>query len=259
MSKMGISVVDSYRGAHLFDILGLHKSVVDRCFPGTPAPLFQGSGSDLREASAADVAAGCGLRRRSCRTMAGCGFARRSWPSRMAGSRATVKALQTVVGSTRAGVVAGDPAAAFAILRERADSREPAVLRDLLAIRPAGAALALDEVESARASVQAVCGERDVAGQSLSPEAHQCITIAMNTLGGRSNTGEGGEDREVYRVRLLRRWRMPSGGGAMQAGGTAVAEMPLIRGGASDAAEQQDQAGGFRAVWRDGGVPGACG
>ncbi len=39
MSKMGISVVDSYRGAHLFDILGLHASVVDRCFPNTPAPL----------------------------------------------------------------------------------------------------------------------------------------------------------------------------------------------------------------------------
>ena len=39
MSKMGISVVDSYRGAHLFDLLGLHASVVDRCFPNTPAPL----------------------------------------------------------------------------------------------------------------------------------------------------------------------------------------------------------------------------
>src|SRR5260370_12363760 len=39
MSKMGISVVDSYRGAHLFDILGLHSSVVARCFVDTPAPL----------------------------------------------------------------------------------------------------------------------------------------------------------------------------------------------------------------------------
>ncbi len=39
MSKMGISVVDSYRGAHLFDILGLHASVVERCFRDTPAPL----------------------------------------------------------------------------------------------------------------------------------------------------------------------------------------------------------------------------
>ena len=39
MSKMGISVVDSYRGAHLFDILGLHASVVERCFVNTPAPL----------------------------------------------------------------------------------------------------------------------------------------------------------------------------------------------------------------------------
>jgi len=39
MSKMGISVVDSYRGAHLFDSLGLSKEVVERCFEGTPAPL----------------------------------------------------------------------------------------------------------------------------------------------------------------------------------------------------------------------------
>ncbi len=39
MSKMGISVVDSYRGAHLFDSLGLSQEVVDRCFFGTPAPL----------------------------------------------------------------------------------------------------------------------------------------------------------------------------------------------------------------------------
>jgi glutamate synthase (ferredoxin) len=46
--------------------------------------------------------------------------------------------------------------------------------------------------------VQAVCGERDELG-SLSPEAHQTITAAMNSMGARSNTGEGGEDPDVYR------------------------------------------------------------
>src|SRR6202020_2660164 len=58
-----------------------------------------------------------------------------------------VKALQTVVGSTRAGVPSDDPTAAFHIFSEGVDSREAATLRDLLEIRPAGPALGLDEVE----------------------------------------------------------------------------------------------------------------
>ena len=91
MSKMGISVVDSYRGAHLFDILGLHSSVVARCFVDTPAPL---RGLDLRElerAASADMgprAAGDeAALLASCRIMDGCDSARRMFQSRMRGSR----------------------------------------------------------------------------------------------------------------------------------------------------------------------------
>ena len=92
MSKMGISVVDSYRGAHLFDILGLHKSVVERCFPETPAPL---SGIGFAELDRRLRLSWIWLRvlkrmrRRSqtCRTMAGFASARPTRPSRTSGSR----------------------------------------------------------------------------------------------------------------------------------------------------------------------------
>ena len=88
MSKMGISVVDSYRGAHLFDILGLHSSVVERCFADTPAPLsgigFAELERQLRQTWAPSDAS---RRRPSCRIMGGCGSARRMCRSRMRGSR----------------------------------------------------------------------------------------------------------------------------------------------------------------------------
>jgi glutamate synthase (NADPH/NADH) large chain len=226
MSKMGISVVDSYRGAHLFDILGLHQSVVDRCFEGTPAPLsgigfaeldrqlrlgWQPAGSE----AAADLPDYGWVR-----------FRKAEVAEPHAWQPMTVKALQTVVGSTRAGVVPPDPSAAFAIYNQEIAARPPAVLRDLLEIRPVGAPISLDEVESASSICKRFVASAMSLG-SLSPEAHQCITIAMNTIGGRSNTGEGGEDREVYRVPAQVPSSGPSGGGlaSQSAGGTAVAEM----------------------------------
>ncbi|MEI9980738.1 MAG: glutamate synthase-related protein [Edaphobacter sp.] len=102
-------------------------------------------------------------------------------------------------GSARNVPQPADPAEAFAIFTKDVIARDPAVLRDLLEIRPAGAELALSEVEP-----QADLYKRFVASAmslgSLSPEAHQTITAAMNMLGGRSNTGEGGEDPAAYRV-----------------------------------------------------------
>ena len=113
----------------------------------------------------------------------------------------TVKALQTVFGSTRAGVKPVDRAASFAMYTEELLGREPAVLRDLLGVKAAGPALGLDEVEAAGSLAKRFVSSAMSLG-SLSPEAHTCITVGMNMLGGRSNTGEGGEDREVYRVEV---------------------------------------------------------
>ena len=81
-------------------------------------------------------------------------------------------------------------------------ARDPAVLRDLLEIRPAGPELALSEVETPASLCKRFVASAMSLG-SLSPEAHQTITAAMNMLGGRSNTGEGGEDSAVYRVQAV--------------------------------------------------------
>jgi glutamate synthase (NADPH/NADH) large chain len=222
MSKMGISVVDSYRGAGLFDILGLRDTVVDRCFPGTPNPL-SGIGfteldrrlraSWLGEAAQADLPDFGWVRFRKADTAEP-----HMWQP------PNVKALQTVVGSTRAGVPSEDPAAAFHIFSDGVDSREAATLRDLLEIRPAGAQLGLDEVEKPADICKRFIASAMSLG-SLSPEAHQTITAAMNMLGARSNTGEGGEDPDVYRPVDGR-----DGGGSVATasvggGGTAVAEL----------------------------------
>ena len=226
MSKMGISVVDSYRGAHLFDILGLHKSVVERCFFGTPAPLsgigFSELDKHLRQTWLSKEAAAAAAELPDygwVRFRKADGAEPHGWQP------GNVKALQTATGGTRAGVAPADPAAAFAIFSQELTSREPAVLRNLLAIRPYGAPIDLDEVEPAESLFKRFVSSAMSLG-SLSPEAHECITIAMNTIGGRSNTGEGGEDPEVYKVHAATRVVAGPGGTALQAsGGTAVAEM----------------------------------
>ena len=145
MSKMGISVVDSYRGAHLFDVLGLNRQVVEACFPGTPAPLggigFAEIDASLRASWGASGIAGAAelpdygwVRFRKAD-----GAEPHKWQP------PTVRALQTAFGSTKAGVKPADTGAAFKIFTDELTGREPVVLRDLLAIKPdAGGVLALD-------------------------------------------------------------------------------------------------------------------
>ncbi len=200
MSKMGISVVGSYRGAHLFDILGLNSTVVERCFVDTPAPLsgigFAEIEKQLRqswqapsegEAIAADLPDPGWVRFRG-----GASAEPHRWQP------PTVKSLQSVVGTARGVPPPTDPAGAFAILTRDIAARDAAVLRDLLEIRPAGPELRVEDVETPRSICKRFISSAMSLG-SLSPEAHQTITMGMNMLGGRSNTGEGGEDREVYR------------------------------------------------------------
>jgi glutamate synthase (ferredoxin) len=229
MSKMGISVVDSYRGAHLFDILGLHSSVVGRCFVDTPAPL-SGVGfaeverqirqtwqpADAAAAGAADLPDYGWVR-----------FRKADVSEPHAWQPPTVKALQSVVGSARNVPQPTDPAGAFAIYTQDVIARDPAVLRDLLEIRPAGPELAVGDVETTGDLCKRFIASAMSLG-SLSPEAHQTITAAMNMLGGRSNTGEGGEDSAVYRVQPVGAGPMDSGEGrslsARSGGGVALAE-----------------------------------
>jgi glutamate synthase domain-containing protein 2/glutamate synthase domain-containing protein 1/glutamate synthase domain-containing protein 3 len=212
MSKMGISVVDSYRGAHLFDSLGLGPEVIDRCFFGTPAPLG-GIGFSELEAQIRQVWAATQNPPQEpgedgtpapvvtiSKDLPDYGWVRfrkadkaepHTWQPQ------TVKALQTVVGSARGVAAVAEPAVAWAAFATQAVEKEPAVLRDLLEIRPAGAPLPLEHVEAPSNMYKRFIASAMSLG-SLSPEAHHTITAAMNTIGARSNTGEGGEDPAVY-------------------------------------------------------------
>jgi len=89
-------------------------------------------------------------------------------------------------------------AATVSAYARAADERQPAVLRDLLQIKAAGPNLELAEVEPPSSLARRFIASAMSLG-SLSPEAHQTITTAMNQLGARSNTGEGGEDPAAYK------------------------------------------------------------
>ena len=230
MSKMGISVVDSYRSAHLFDILGLHETVVEKCFFGTPAPLSGiGFGEIERRLRASwrapELAAVPDLP-----DFGWVRFRKAEGAEPHLWQPPTVKALQTTVGSARNVAAVTDAAAQFAIYSQGVDVHDAVRLRDLLEIRPAGAELAISEVEPPEELCRRFCASAMSLG-SLSPEAHQTVTAAMNLLGGRSNTGEGGEDPAVYHVPASGPTRHGGDGSATLAssqavgGGTAVAEL----------------------------------
>ncbi len=236
MSKMGISVVDSYRSAHLFDILGLHETVVEKCFFGTPAPLSgigfgeierrvrESWGSPLGTASAAGAPAADLPDFGWVRFRKADGAEPHLWQP------PSVKALQTVVGSARNVAAVSDAAAQFAIFSQGVDVHDAVRLRDLLEIRPAGPELPTSEVEPAETLCYRFCASAMSLG-SLSPEAHQTVTAAMNMLGARSNTGEGGEDPAVYRAQRSGYKPQSSRDGDVTAvageasGGVAVAEL----------------------------------
>ncbi len=200
MSKMGISVVDSYRGAYQFDILGLSDEVVKRCFPRTPAPLG-GVGFDVIEHRIREQWGSPKLDSKGQLDLPDYGwvkFRRADEAEPHAWAPMSVKSLQSVVGSARNVPLPADASEAFRMYSHDVAAREPANLRDLLEIRPAGQEIALDKMAPASTLYKRFAASAMSLG-SLSPEAHSTITIAMNMLGGRSNTGEGGEDSDVYR------------------------------------------------------------
>ena len=182
ISKMGISTIHSYRGAQLFEAIGLADNVVDLCFTGTTSRI---AGADFEE-----------LQNDQRVLLA---FA---WdPTTTLEQGGLLKFIHggeyhaynpDVVRTMHAAVESGD----FELYREYADTvnkRKPMVLRDLLSIREDIDSVSLDDVES----WEDIVLRFDSAGMSLgalSPEAHESLAEAMNTLGGRSNSGEGGED-----------------------------------------------------------------
>ncbi len=187
ISKMGISTINSYRGAQLFEIVGLHDEVVNLCFKDTVSRIQGARFADLEaeQVQLAERRPGDGGR-----PIEPGGLLKYIHGGEYhAYNPDVVQTLQQAVGS-------GD----YADYQEYArlvNDRPVATLRDLFRLRPAAAPIPLDEVEP----VEAILPRFDSAGMSLgalSPEAHEALAMAMNRLGGRSNSGEGGEDPARY-------------------------------------------------------------
>jgi glutamate synthase (ferredoxin) len=192
ISKMGISTIHSYRGAQIFEAIGLGRALVDRYFTWTASRI---SGADL------DVVARESMARHH-----------RAYPSRPVGPREldwggeyqwrrdgeyhlfnpdTVFRLQH---ATRSGQ--------YRVFKEYTalvddQSRTRATLRGLFELREAPNPIPLHEVEPVEAILKRFATGAMSYG-SISLEAHQTLAIAMNRLGGKSNTGEGGEDPARY-------------------------------------------------------------
>jgi glutamate synthase (NADPH/NADH) large chain len=186
MSKMGISTIGSYRSSQLFEIVGLHEEVVDSCFPGTVSRIQGADFSDI-EADQRELAV-------------------RAWdrlaPVDRGGLLKYVHGGEyhmynpDVIATLQAAVITGD-CDQYKTYASLVNDRPASTLRDLFALNPQRAAIPLEEVES----IEEIVKRFDSAAMSLgalSPEAHEALAIAMNRLGARSNSGEGGESRDRY-------------------------------------------------------------
>jgi glutamate synthase (NADPH/NADH) large chain len=193
MSKMGISTYQSYCGAQIFDAVGLHSRFIDKYFTNTQTTI-EGIGLD-------EIARETVLRHRAAYSDnpillnaldVGGEYAFRLRGEEHMWTPETVGALQHAVRS-------GD-FERFKAFTAKINERDQSLrnLRGLFRLKRAGAPLPLDEVESVGEIVKRFATGAMSFG-SISWEAHTNLAIAMNRLGGKSNTGEGGEDRERYK------------------------------------------------------------
>ncbi len=191
MAKMGISTLQSYKGAQIFEALGLRDEVIHKCFVGT-ASRIQGVSFDVLAEECVVVTRWVipPTNRDRLPTLPNPGeFHWRAEGERHGWDPAAIADLQMVAR-------AGDKNAYWRFAEHiNRDTKMKCTLRGLLEFKlgVAGPELPLEEVESASAIVKRFCTGAMSFG-SISAEAHESLAIAMNRLGGKSNTGEGGED-----------------------------------------------------------------
>ena len=186
LSKMGISTVASYRGAQLFEAVGLHDEVVAMCLQGTVSRI-KGANFDDFEADQKSLVQ----------------FAYNPMePLSQGGLLKFVYGGEyhaynpDVVTELQKAVQKGDREA-YQRFADLVNNRPVAMLRDLMKLKLDANPISLDDVEP----VEAILKRFDSAAMSLgalSPEAHEALAEGMNRLGGRSNSGEGGEDPARY-------------------------------------------------------------
>ena len=192
MAKMGISTLQSYKGAQIFEALGLADDVVDKCFQGTVSRL-KGVGFDVledetRRRHAVGYPDSSGLR---TSTLPNPGeFHWRSGGESHSWQPKAIFSLQVAARRNDA-----EAYAQFAATVND-EARARCTIRGLLNFREREP-IDLDKVEPASEIVKRFCTGAMSFG-SISRESHETLAVAMNQLGGKSNTGEGGEDPERF-------------------------------------------------------------
>ncbi|UWQ01744.1 glutamate synthase large subunit [Aliiroseovarius crassostreae] len=187
MAKMGISVISSYRGGLNFEAVGLSRAMVAEYFPGMISRIsgigISGIQKKLEEVHAAGFGTG-----NKVLPVGGFYKARKSGETH-AWEAQSMHLLQNACDR-----------ASYAMWQQyskRLQSMPPIHLRDLLAIKPLGNPVPIEEVES----ITAIRKRFVTPGMSLgalSPEAHRTLSIAMNRIGAKSDSGEGGESPEDF-------------------------------------------------------------
>ena len=191
-SKMGISTLQSYRGAQVFEAIGLWKALVDKYFTGT-ASRIEGVGLDVlaREARLKHEFAFRPLTGADIELPVGGNYQYRVRGEAHLLNPVTISKLQHAVRQESYETFKQFSAAI------NQQNKQLYTLRGLMEFKN-GRSIPLDEVEPAREIVKRFATGAMSFG-SISKEAHETLAIAMNRIGGRSNTGEGGEDEERFR------------------------------------------------------------
>lgn len=186
LSKMGISTIASYRCAGLFEVIGLNSNIMELCFPDLPSRI---QGADFVDIEQDNI-----------------NLARKAFmPHQKMSHGGLLKYVHggeyhafnpDVVSTLQAAVRSGDYSD-YRIFADHVNKRPAAALRDLLALKDDQKAIDISAVEPETELFKRFDSAAMSIG-ALSPEAHEALAIAMNRLGGYSNSGEGGEDERRF-------------------------------------------------------------
>ncbi|MCF6206839.1 MAG: glutamate synthase large subunit [Sulfurovum sp.] len=191
MSKMGISTISSYRNSKLFDVIGLSNEIVNDCFAGSQG-LLKGLGYediDQRLNTYHSRAFTDAFEGKKNALYKGGFYKYKKGEEYHDFSRPVISAIQKVAqtGSKED----------YKVLSEMIDKRDKKFIRDFFEFNSSRDPISIDEVESKEAILKRFSSAAMSMG-SISQEAHEVLAEALNTLGGKSNSGEGGEDPARY-------------------------------------------------------------
>ncbi|MCF6245234.1 MAG: glutamate synthase large subunit [Sulfurovum sp.] len=190
MSKMGISTLSSYRNSRLFDVIGLSEEIVQECFVGTQGLLQGLDYTDIDARLTANLLRAFGEDENRNKALYKGGY----YKYRKGGefhdfSRPTITAIQNAAAS--------GSKEDYTEVQKLVNQRDKKFIRDFYQLKSDRKPISLDEVEPL-SNIFKRFSTAAMSMGSISQEAHETLAVAMNTIGAKSNSGEGGEDPSRY-------------------------------------------------------------